>query len=102
MPPTIDLSQGANRTVVVPAGILCTAAPPEVAQAVAEAVACTVRDGATALARVEVEHLGRDAGGHVLVGVAGTPVSVAVVDVLIGFRSTAQPAMREHHGLPPR
>lgn len=104
MPPTIDLSLGASRTIVVPAGRLCAQAPPRVAKAVAEAVASTILDGSpesSGAPRVEVEHIRRD-GGHVCVNVAGTEMHVALTDVLIGFRSTALPAMRAHYGLPPR
>lgn len=100
-PTTIDLSGDAKRTIVVLASALIATAPEEVTQAVTDAVAIAVTAGATPV-RVEVEHVERRPGGHVLVAAAGERVVIATRDVLIGFRSTAQPDSRDYYGLPPR
>jgi hypothetical protein len=95
---TVDLSNDAARTVVVPAWLLLQDRK-EVSQAVADAVAAeAVRTG---LARVEVEHVGR-AGDRERARCAGITVEFDASEVLVGLMSTCSPEMREYHGLPAR
>lgn len=96
---TVDLSGDAQRTIVLAATLLLQG-PKEISEAVADAVAAdAVRSG---IARVEVEHVERVAGGQVRVRCAGHDIVVDDGDVLVGAVSTCSPELREYHGLPAR